>query len=107
MPNRYTPGEYMVPEDGAWSRNDDDMVAKKGLPLIDSGELTVSDPIGTTTSMEYIYVDGVLVEPGTVSIPPIYGAAPTEGIGGDGVYFLGAASLPDTSEPSDDETSPQ
>lgn len=106
MPNRYMPGEYMVPEDGAWSRNDDDMEAKEGLPLIDSEELTVSDPIGTTTTTEYIYVDGVLVAPGTVPIPPIYGAVPTEGMG-DGVYFLGAASLPDTSESNDEEASPE
>lgn len=102
MPNRYIPGECMVPEDGAWSREDDDMEAKEGLPLIDSGELAVSDSIGTTTSMEYIYVDGVLVAPGSVPIPPIYGAAPTEGMG-NGVYFLGAASLPDMSEVADDE----
>lgn len=54
MPNRYMPGEYMVPEDGAWSRNDDDMT--QGLPLSMSEELAVSDPIdkgqGMTTPME-------------------------------------------------------
>lgn len=102
MPNRYMPGEYVLPKDGAWSRNDDGMEAKQDLPLIDSGELTVSDPPGTTTSMEYIYVDGVLVAPGSLPIPPIYGAPHIEGMG-DGIYFLGAASLPDTTQVIDND----
>jgi hypothetical protein len=97
MTSRYIPGEYMVPADGAWSRNGDDMEAKQGLPLIDGGELAVSDPIGkeqgTTTSMEYIYVDGL----GSVSLPTAVYLLNVPGID-DGVYSLGATSLPNTSD---------
>lgn len=102
MTNRYMPGEYMVPEDGAWSRNDD--VAKQGPLLIDSGELAVSDPIDkqvTTTSTECIYVDGL----GSVPLPTKVYVLNLPSMD-EGMYFLGAASLPDTCEPSDEETAP-